>query len=94
MNPIFSKSVLSSDGQAPDNSNEPHFFLKVYCHLMDKHQATVMNPIFSKSVLSSDGQAPSDSDEPHLFRGRLYLTDEYQKMVIDPILPESSYLTL
>ena len=67
MNSIFSKSVLSSDGQAPGNSNEDYFFLKVYCHLMDKHQATVMNSIFSKSVLSSDGQAPGNSNEPHFF---------------------------
>ena len=34
---------MSSDRRVPDDSDEPHFFR---CHLIDKHQGTVMNPIF------------------------------------------------
>ena len=58
---FFLRCVLSSDGQAPGDRDEPHsFFEDVYCHLMDKHQMTVINPIFLRCVLSSDGQGPGD----------------------------------
>ena len=50
INPIFLRCVLSSDGQGPGDGDEPHFFMMCYCHLMDKHQATVINPIFFKDV--------------------------------------------
>ena len=45
MNPIFLRCVLSTDGQAPGDGEEPHY-LEEDCHMRDEYPKMVIDSIF------------------------------------------------
>ena len=76
--------TLLSDGQAPGDSDQPHFY-DVYCHLMDKHQATVINTIFYDVYCQLMDKHLATVINPIFYDVYCHMMDKHQATVINPI---------